>query len=121
MNIDLAKALILDMLSLDDESLDILLEEVSEIPTREDLKPCLNPSYIDIILNSEDIKNAIRQLVEDKMVLVLDEKGKKLVYDSLDEILEIKTRYTFWFRMTKKGEEWYKSTEAKYWNPILHN
>ena len=53
LNLELAKTIILDMLSIDDESLDILLDEVL---TRDDLKSRLRAPFDEVFLSRQEVK-----------------------------------------------------------------
>ena len=93
--------LILDTLSLDDESLELLIKELIESRY---LKDRLKYPYNKYEINEDGIKNSLNELAKKKCIVVLDDEGQKLDIDNLNKIYNSKDYREYWFEITDLGK-----------------
>ncbi len=109
--IHFVKMLVLEMLSIDDEPLNLIL---SEAVVSQNNKNHILPFYHAEVITQSDIKEAIKDLEQGNLILLLDEQGIPLGNKNIDQVLESNREWEFWFRISKKGMEIYESSYSSY-------
>lgn len=110
MKIDITKMKILDRLNLDDEPMKLILKEI-EVHDQN-----LKESYKKIVVREEEIRNGLKELIKNKYVRVLDEKGKEMKGYDLEKVLSDDVPvWSIWFRLTELGEKTYYILYNKFW------
>jgi len=107
----LAKMLILGMLEIDDEPLNLIL---SEAIINEDNWEYITEPYKTCIITKKDLQESISELIELKMVELLNETGDKIDYSNLKEILDSNTEWVYWFRITEIGKNFFDEHYTKF-------
>lgn len=75
MILDFYEMLILDMLTVDDEPLNLVL---SEAIVNDDSKQYIKPPYNNYKVQLSQIKDALKRLIKFNMIIILDETGEQL-------------------------------------------
>jgi len=107
----LVGSLILDMLEIDDESINTILKETKIEAT---FKNRLLIKYREYVISEEEIINAIKCLIKNGYISILDEKGN-LILETYNKSV-ISSKNNIFCRITKKGSEYYKSIYNVVWN-----
>lgn len=110
---NLVKILILEMLSIDDEPLNLILAEAI---VSEDKRQHTKSPYDKEVISQVDIKDALRELKQNSMVNILDESGKKILCDEIDEVLNSKEEWVYWFSITDSGKKFLEENYFQFFN-----
>jgi hypothetical protein len=116
MKIDLAKMLVLEMLSIVDEPLNLILTEAK---VTEDKFEYIKPDYRNVNISEVDIKKAIKELKSAEMINILDSNGKFLDYDNIDEVLNSKEEWEIWFSITMTGQNTFENNYSDFFELVL--
>lgn len=104
--------IILNHLLDDDEPLNLILEETR---VKDRFKARLKSPYVNQVITENEIKDALKEMIINGMVTVLNEKGKVFAYNNLDEVLDETTPWTIWLRLTTKGKAELSISDNDYW------
>jgi hypothetical protein len=104
--------LILDHLLDDDEPLNLILAETR---VSERSKERLKLPYKNQIITDDQVKLALKALIANRLITVLNEKGKNLEYTNINEILNEIVPWKFWFRITESGRDEVQKSYKHFW------
>jgi hypothetical protein len=113
MGINLVKMLVLHMLSIDDEPLNLIL---SEAVISEDNKSYIQSPYSVEVVSQDDIKEALKDLERNNLIILLNELGEPLKDKNIEEVLKTNTEWEFWFRITEDGIELFEKNYSSFFS-----
>ena len=111
MILDFCEMLILDMLTVDDEPLNLVL---SEAIVNDDSKQYIKPPYNNYKVQLSQIKDALKRLIKFNMIIILDETGEQLDI-SINDVLKSPETDFFWFRVTESGKSFFYENYHEFW------
>lgn len=116
----LANLLILVLLFDDDEPINLILKEAQI--TEKNIYLLKEP-YKNSQITQYDIKEALKELKQEKLVIVLNEKGEKSNFNDVEFrfILDSRSEWEYWFRITELGKEYFNNRFSDFFHKELIN